>query len=129
MGGVHRIVAAVIKEIADVVRLEYLDETLVLGPVLVDPRQLVARRAECAARRVAQCPDRRRALLAGVDHVLGQRPDDAVPPGIELADLVRVLARGFDHPAGGGVDDGGDAAGLGVEGVLWGCSWYQEPTA
>ena len=61
------------------------------------------------------------ALLAGVDQVLGERADDAVASGIDLADLAAVLAGGLDHPAGGCVDDGGHAAGLGVEGVLGGC--------
>ena len=51
---VHGIVAAVVEEIADVVRAEYVDQALVLGAILVDSGQLVARRAEGAARRVAQ---------------------------------------------------------------------------
>ena len=120
MGGIHRIVAAVVKEVADVVGAEYLDQPLVLGAVLVDSGELVARRAESAARRVAQGADRRGGLLAGVDHVLGERADDAVPSRIELADLAAVLAGGLDDPAGGCIDDGGNSAGLGVEGVFWG---------
>ena len=91
MRGVHGIVAAVVEEIADVVRAEYVDQPLVLGAILVDPRELVARRAEGAARRVAQRADGGRALLAGVDHVLGERADDAVAAGIYLADLVPCL--------------------------------------
>ena len=59
-------------------------------------------------------------LLAGVDQVFGQRADDAVAPGVDLADLVLVGARGFDHAAGRCVDDGGDTARLCVEGVLRG---------
>ena len=47
-------------------------------------------------------------------------------PAIDLADLVLVLARGFDDTAGGSIDDGGHPAGLGVEGVFFrpcGLSW------
>ena len=117
--GIHGIVAAVVEEIADVVRAKHRDQALVLGAVLVDPRQLVARGSEGASRRMAQRPDRRRTLLAGIDHVLGERADDAVPSRINLADPVAVLAGRFDQSAGGCVDDGGDPAGLGIKGVLW----------
>ena len=58
--GIHGIVAAVVEEVADVVRPEYLDQPLVLGAVLVYPGELVARRAEGAAGRVAQGADGRR---------------------------------------------------------------------
>jgi hypothetical protein len=60
------------------------------------------------------------ALLAGVDHVLGERAHDAVASRIELADLASMLAGGLDDPACGGVDDGGNPAGLGVKGVFGG---------
>ena len=78
VGGVHGIVAAVVEEVADVVRAEDLDQPLVLGAILVDSGQLVARRAESAARRVAQRADGGGALLAGVDQILGERAHDAV---------------------------------------------------
>ena len=52
--GVHRVVAAVVKEIADVVRLEHLDQALVLGLVLLQALQLVTAGTEGAARRMAQ---------------------------------------------------------------------------
>ena len=52
--GVHRIVAAVVEEVADVVRAEHLDQALVLGAVLLEALELEARRAEGARRRVAQ---------------------------------------------------------------------------
>ena len=120
MGGVHGIVAAVVEEIADVVGLEHFDQALVLRPILVDAGQLVARRSERAARGVTQPAHRRRGLLPHIDHVFGEGADDAVPPRVEFADLVPVLARRLDHAAGGGVDDGGDAAGLGIERILSG---------
>ena len=91
--GVGRVVAAVVEEVADVVRLEHLDQALVLRAVVLEPLQLVAaepnappgvwRSAAIAAAR----------LLAGVDQVFGQRADDAVAAGVDLADAVLVLAR------------------------------------
>ena len=115
--GVGRVAAAVVEEVADVVRLEDLDQALVLGGVVLVLLQLVARRAERARRRVAQGADVGGAFEAGVDQVLGERAEDAVPAGVHLADAALVLAGRLDHSAGRGVDDGGDPAGLGVESV------------
>ena len=114
--GVHGIVAAVIEEVANVVGAEYLDQPLIFRAVLLDALQLEARRAERPCRRVLQRPDGGGALAADVDQILGERPDDAVPSRVHLADLP-LAARRLDHPARGGVDDGGDAARLGVEGI------------
>src|SRR6202034_4592909 len=52
--GIHRIVAAVVEEVADVVRAENLDQALVLGAVLLDTLELEARRAEGAGRCVPE---------------------------------------------------------------------------
>ncbi len=57
------------------------------------------------------------AFLADIDQILGQRTDDAVAARVDLADLAPVLQGGFDHTAGGGIDDRGDPAGLGIEGI------------
>jgi hypothetical protein len=81
--------------------------------------QLEAAGTEGAGGGGAQGGDGRVAFLAGVDEVLGQGADDAVAAGVDLADHVGMLARGFDDAAGGSVDDGGDAAGLGVERILF----------
>ncbi len=67
---------------------------------------------------MAQALDGGQGLLTGVDHILGQSADDAVPAGICLADLAAVPARRFDHATGRGIDDGGDSAGLGIERIL-----------
>ena len=64
VSGVHGIVAAVVEEVADVVRLEDLDEALVLGAVLLEALELVARRAEGARGRVSQSLDGRAGFLA-----------------------------------------------------------------
>ncbi len=64
VSGVHGIVAAVVEEVADVVRLEYFDEALVLGAVLLEALELVARGAESARRRVPEPLDGGAGFLA-----------------------------------------------------------------
>jgi hypothetical protein len=96
---------------------EYLDEALVLGPVLLEPLELVAAGTECAARRVTERRDRLAAFLARIDEVLGQCPDDAVATRVNLADVLAMLAGGLDDAAGAGIDHGADAARLCVKGV------------
>ena len=118
MGGIHRVIAAVVKEVADVVSPKHLDEPLVFLTVFLDALELVTRRAECAARRVAQRGNRARALLAGIDHVLGERPDNAVASCIDIGDLRAVFPCGLYDSAGCSVDHGGNAAGLGIERVF-----------
>jgi hypothetical protein len=70
------------------VGLEDLDQALVLALVGLQALQLVAAGAEGAGGRVAQGGDVLGGLLAGVDQVLGQRPDDAVAAGVDVGDLV-----------------------------------------
>ena len=118
--GIGAVAATVVEEVTDVVGLEHLDQTLVLGTVVLDALELVAAGAEGTARRVAQRGDVLVAFLADVDQVFGQGTDDAVVTGIQLADLVAVFTSGFDDATGTGVDDGGNATGLGVEGIVLG---------
>ena len=95
--------------------LEDLDQPLVLTRVVLELLELVARRTERTRWGMSQGTDRCCRLLARVDEILGQRSDDAVSAGVHLPDLVLVLAGGLDDPAGGSVDDSGDAARLGIE--------------
>jgi hypothetical protein len=118
---VGRIAAAVVKEIADVVRLEDFNQPFILRPVFLQAFELVAAGAEGAGWRGQQTANGGRALLAGIDQVFAQRTDDTVAACIDFADLYTVLASSFDNAAGRGVDDGSDATGLGVEGVF---SWH-----
>ena len=99
---------------------KYLDEALVLRAVLLDALELETRGAEGSRRRVAQAPDRRRALARQIDQILGEHANDAVTSGVDLADVATGLERGLDDAAGGGVDHGRDAAGLGIERIAWG---------
>src|SRR5690606_38549857 len=75
-----------------------------------------------AGARVAQGGNVLRRFQAGVVQILGQCTDDAVAVIIDLVDVVRMLASGFDSPGSRGGDDWGNPAGLGVEGVLVGHS-------
>ena len=97
--------------------LEDFDQPFVLGLVFLEAPELVTRRAERAARCVPERRDSPGTLLVRIDHILGQRADDAVAASIDILDLVAVLARGLDNATGGGVDDGSDSARLGVERV------------
>ena len=117
MRRVHGIIAAVVEEVTDVVGAEYLDQSFVLGAILLDAFELVAGGAESAARHVAQRGNRRGGFAASVDQVLCQSADDAVSSGVHIRNSVAVLASRLDNAAGGGIDDGGDAAGLGIKGI------------
>ena len=79
--GVGRIVAAVVEEPADVVRLEHLEQALVAGAVFFERFELEAAGAEGAARRAGQGADRGGGLRGGVDQVFAQRAEDAVTAG------------------------------------------------
>ena len=126
MCGIHGIVAAVVKEVANIVCLEYFDEALVFRTIFIKASELVAGRTECATRHCLERGDSSGALAIGIDHVFRQRADNAVTPGINVCDFRSVLARGFDNTASGGIDNSGNAAGLGVESIhcrhVW---WFQ----
>ena len=111
-GRVGRIVAAVVEEPAHVVRLEHLQQALVARAVGFQRLELHAAGTERAARRVGEGADRRQRLFRGVDQLLAQRAEDPVARGQHL-DLAG--AGGRDDRRRGGVDDGGDAARLGVQ--------------
>jgi len=106
-GGVHGVVAAIVEEISNVVRPEHLNEPLVFGPVLFQALELEAGGAKGAGRGVLQALQDGRGLPVDVDQILGQRPDDAVPSGIEFPDVAGVLFRSLDDAGRRGIDDGG----------------------
>jgi hypothetical protein len=98
------------------VRLEYFDQPFVLGAILLEALQLVARGAEGAGRCVPESFDGRARFLADVDEVFGERADDAVTAGIHLVDELGFHRR-LDDTRGRGVDHGGDTARLSIERV------------
>jgi hypothetical protein len=101
------------------VRAKHFDQPLVLPAVLLETLQLEARGAECTGGGMFQAADGGGTLTADIDEVLGQGADDAVTAGVDLVDVPRAQRR-LDHPAGGGIDDRGDAARLGVKGIFLG---------
>jgi hypothetical protein len=70
---------------------------------------------------------------AGIDQVFSQRTNDAVAPGEDLADRLRIAqlcaARRLDDATGGGIDHRRDAARLGVESVDWLVRRHQRVTS
>src|SRR5688572_27087265 len=94
--GVSGVSTAVEEEVADVMRFEHFDQTLVLARVVIELFQFVTRRTECARWRVTQGADRGSRLLTRIDEILVQRAHDAMASGVQLADLALVLAAGFD---------------------------------
>ncbi len=123
-GRIHRVVAAVVEEVADVVSAKNLDQPLVLRAVLVDALQLEACRAEGSGRRMLESANGGRTFTTDVDQVLRQRADDAVTAGVHLPDIPRLPHGSLDDTAGGGVDDGRHTAGLGIERVLFGRRFF-----
>jgi hypothetical protein len=117
---VGRIATAIVKKITDVVSAKNFDQSFVFRAVLIQSLQLVTRRAECPARRMAQRGYGMSALLARVDHVFSQCAYDAVTPRVNFTETVTIFACGLDNPAGARVDDGGNTTGLSIESILFG---------
>src|SRR6516162_9059707 len=117
MGCVLGVAASVVEEEADVMSPEHIDHALVLGTVLENGPELVAAGTERGTRGVFKRSNVSIGFETGIDQVLCQDADDAVPSGIDLADLIRMPARSLQHAAGRGVDHRGYAARLGIESV------------
>src|SRR5262249_34495813 len=94
------------------------DQAFVLRPVLVHRPELVPTRPERRTGGVFECGDRRFRLDTGIDQIFGQSADDAVAAGVDLTDLVRMLASSLQHATRRGVDHRADAARLCVERIL-----------
>ena len=111
VAGVHRVVAAVVEEIADIMLLEHLENTLIIGVVHIGIGDLVAAGAERGGGGVLQQLQLARVLLAHVEQAVGKHALDAVLRAVDGGDAVGVKRRA-DHAVGAGVDDRGRAAGL-----------------
>ena len=59
-------------------------------------------------------------LFAGVDQFFTQRTNNAIVTGIDLTNVLFMLAGGLNDAAGGCIDNSGDAAGLRIESVFLG---------
>ena len=124
VAGVGRIIAAVIKEITDVVRAEHLDQAFKLHTIFIKALELVAAGSKGAARRVLERGNGRGGLPGGVDQVFGEHAQNAVAAGKYLAyrGLATLpgfckAARGFNHAGGRRVNDRCHPARLGVKAV------------
>src|SRR5210317_1827347 len=106
VGGVT---TTVVEEVANIVRLEDLNEALILRPVLLQAFQLVAAGTECARWRGQEACNGAVTFLAGDNQVFMQRTDYAIAPGVDLADSVAMLAGRFNNATGARIDDGCDA--------------------
>ena len=111
VAGVHGVVAAVVEEIADIMLLEHLENTLIIGVVHIGIGDLVAAGAERRGGGVLQQLQLARVLLAHVEQAVGKHALDAVLRAVDGGDAVGVKRRA-DHAVGAGVDDRGRAAGL-----------------
>ena len=67
---------------------------------------------------MAQCPDGRERVFSGINQVLGQRANDAISTGIDLAYLSLLLARGFDKARCRCIDDCGYPPGLSIKSIF-----------
>jgi hypothetical protein len=95
--GIRRVAAAVIEEVANLVRLENLQQPVIRRAVVLKAWQLVARRAEGASRGMRELRDRGCRLLARVDQLLRERAEDAMTARVDSADLARMLARRLNY--------------------------------
>ena len=121
VGGVLRIAAAVVEEVADVVRLE---EVVQAGEFLgagFGVLELIAAGAKSATWGSHEAADGAWGLEAEVEEAFVERAGYAVLARQDFMDFAWVVARGFDDGAGRSIDDRGYATGLGVEGVFGHC--------
>ena len=115
VGRVHRVVAADVAEIADVVGLEDFDQAVEV--LLLRFAELVAAGADRAGRRRhPQQGDFVGGLAGEVEQFFLEHAFDAVPAGVDRADLRKAAGR-LDQPAEAVVDHGRRAARLGDDHV------------
>ena len=115
VAGVHGVVAAVVEEIAHVVLLEDLQNTLIVGVVHIGVGDLVAAGTQLGGGGVQQQLQLPGVLLAHVIELVVQNALDAVGRAVDRGD-VRAVQRGADHAVRAGVDDRGGASGLAEDG-------------
>src|SRR5215469_8171960 len=127
MGGILGIAAAVVEKEANMMCPKHLDQSLVLPAMLLDRAEFVAAGPEGRARGVLERGDCGLGFDACVDEIFGQGTDDAIAPGVNFADLLRITAGGLQDTAGRSVNHRGNTARLSVEGISAGHS--QPPAA
>jgi len=114
MGSILGIVAACVEEVADIVGLQNLEDTVHIGGRafrLLFEIEFVAAGAEGSGRSIFKALDRFGLLLVEIDQVFSEDAIDAVETPIDFLDK-NVLAGFLNDPGDTGVDDRGRAARL-----------------
>ena len=94
-----------------------LDQPFILGATFIQALQLVAAGAEGAHRRRPQACDIGIEFQASIHQFLGQRADNAVAAGKNLADPLGMTTRFLNQSTRRRIDDGGHAPRLRIEGI------------
>ena len=111
VAGIHRVVAAVVEEVAHVVLFEDLQDTLVVGVIHIGVLHLIAAGAQCGGGGILQKLQLGGVFLAHVEKPVIQHALDAMLRAQNPGD-VGVLQRRTDDAISAGVDDRGGTAGL-----------------
>ena len=104
VAGIHGVITAVVEEVAHVVLLEYLQNTLIIGVVQLRVGDLVAAGAQRGGGGVLQQPQLLGILQPHIEQPVIQHALDAVLRAQHLGDGAG-LQRRVDHAVGTGVDD------------------------
>ena len=109
--GIHRVVAAIIEEIANIILLENLQNALIIGFIHIRIGNFIAAGAQFRGRGIKQQLQLLGILLTHVVQLIVQHAFDAVGHSINGSDI-RAVQCGANNAVCAGVDDGGGTAGL-----------------
>ena len=111
VAGIHGVVTAVVEEVTNVILLEDLEDTLVIGIVNVGISQLVTAGTESRRRGVAEKLELFAVFLVDVEQLVVEHTADAVSSTQNAGDRGAVES-GLDCAENRRVDDGSGATGL-----------------
>ncbi len=114
MNRILRIPAPVVQKITDIVCTKHRKQTFILATVPTRVCQLVTTGAKGTTRRIPQRPNRLRVLSPHIQQPLLQDAQNAVLRRINMGHPGGMPTGRLYHSAGGGIDDGGYTARLGV---------------
>ena len=111
VAGIHRIISAVIEEVAYIIFFEYFKNPLVIGIINFGVFDLIAAGAELRRRRVEQVTEFFRILFIHHKQLVIQHTDNTVRCTVYLGDFLRFKS-GLDNAVRTGVDNRSRTAGL-----------------
>ena len=111
VAGIHRVVAAIIEEIADVILFENFQDALVIGVIGFGIGNLIAAGTKLGRRGVKKQLKLFRVLFIHNIQLVLEDALDAMSGAVNFCDLLRIQSRA-DHAVGTGVDNGSGAARL-----------------